>query len=276
MTYQEAIKYATAKLEAISENCILDAQLLVCEACEIKPAKLFAHPEPALSNKEGKRFDSLLVRRIQGEPIAYIFGKKEFWSLDFYVNEQVLIPRPETELLVEITLNIISNIKAPRILDLGTGSGAIAISIAKERHDAFVVATDLSAPTLEIAKTNAAMHQVNVQFKNSNWYEHLSNEAYDVIVCNPPYVATDDPYLDNFVTKYEPVNAISSNKNGLHDLEIVITGAEKYLCAQGVLAVEHGFQQAQAVQHFFEYNGFSNIETYQDLSHLDRVTLGNL
>ena len=133
MTYQEAIKYATAKLEAISESCILDAQLLVCEACEIKPANLFAHPEQTLSNKEGKRLDSLLARRMQGEPIAYIFSKKEFWSLDFYVNEQVLIPRPETELLVEITLNIISNIKAPRILDLGTGSGAIAISIAKER-----------------------------------------------------------------------------------------------------------------------------------------------
>lgn len=276
MTYQEAVKYATTKLEFISESCILDAQLLVCEACGINPVNLFTHPEKTLSNKEGKIFDSLLTRRMQGEPIAYIFGKKEFWSLDFYVNEQVLIPRPETELLVEITLNIISNIKAPRILDLGTGSGAIAISIAKERHDAFVVATDMSTSALKIAKTNAAMHQVNVQFKNSNWFERLSNESYDVIVCNPPYVATDDPYLDNFVMEYEPVNAISSNKNGLQDLEIVISGAENYLRAQGILAVEHGFQQAQAVQRLFEYNAFSNIETHQDLSNLDRVTLGNL
>ena len=276
MTYQEAVKYATAKLENISESCLLDSQLLLCEACKINPTKLFAYPEQILSSKQEGKFYSVLARRLQGEPIAYISGKKEFWSLDFYVNEQVLIPRPETEFLVEITLKVISNIKAPRILDLGTGSGVIAISIAKERNDAFVVATDLSASALEIAQLNATSHQVNIQFVKSSWYTELNDELFDVIVCNPPYVAIDDPYLDSFVTKFEPKKAVVSNNNGLQDLEIVISGAENHLRTQGMLAVEHGFQQSKAVQRLLESNGFSNIKTYQDLSQFDRVTSGNI
>ena len=276
MTYQEAVKYAATKLEHISESCLLDAQLLLCEACKIKPTKVFAYPEQTLSNKQREKFNFILARRLQGEPIAYISGKKEFWSLDFYVNEQVLIPRPETELLVEFTLKAILNMKTPRILDLGTGSGVIAISIAKECNDAFVVATDLTASALEIAQVNATTHHVNLQIIKSNWYTELNNELFDVIVCNPPYVAIDDPYLDSFVTKFEPKNAVVSNNNGLQDLEIVISDAQNHLRTQGMLAVEHGFQQSKAVQRLFESNGFSNIETYQDLNQFDRVTSGNI
>ena len=166
--------------------------------------------------------------------------------------------------------------ESPRILDLGTGSGAIAISIAKERRDAFMVATDISTAALEIAQSNLSFHQVTVQIINSNWYGHLTNELFDVVVCNPPYVARDDLHLDKYVTQFEPENSVISNNNGIRDLEIVISGAHKHLRTNGKLVVEHGFQQTQKVQQLFESKRFLNIVTHQDLCNLDRVTAGSL
>ncbi len=274
MTFQEAIDFAIAKLASNSDSAKLDAQLLVCHTYNIKQTKLIAYPEKELSNEQLTLFKLFLNRRSKGEPLAYITGKKEFWSLDFIVNKHVLIPRPESELLVEITLDLIAEKQTPRILDLGTGSGAIAISISKESDDCVVVATDLSKQSLEVAKLNATKHQAPIQFIYSNWYKNIGREKFDVIVCNPPYVAENDPLLEQPVTQYEPSKAVISNDNGLQDLKLVIAGANQYLYSQGSLVVEHGFEQATKVQQLFKQYGFKQVKTYKDLAQLDRVTCG--
>ncbi len=274
MTFEEAIDFAIAKLASNSNSAKLDAQLLVCHTCNTKLTKLLAYPGNELSNEQLTLFKLQLSRRSKGEPIAYITGKKEFWSLDFIVNKHVLVPRPESELLVEITLDLIAEKQTPRIMDLGTGSGAIAISIAKERSDCVVVATDISKQALDVANLNAAKHEAPIQFIYSNWYKKIGNEKFDVIICNPPYVAEDDPQLHQNVTRYEPSKAVISNDNGLQDLKLVIAGANQYLSSQGSLIVEHGFVQATEVQQLFKKYGFKQVKTYKDLAQLDRVTCG--
>lgn len=275
MNLKEAVEHATATLSSISDSAKLDAQLLICMVCKIEQTRIIAYPEQQLTEQQFELFTSFLNRRSKGEPLAYIAGRKEFWSLEFIVNEHVLIPRPETELLVELTLKEVSNSKAPRILDLGTGSGAIAISLAKEREDAKVVATDISTQALNIAKQNAMQHRTEITFIQSSWYEHLDEKMFDAIICNPPYIAKDDLNLEKYVYQHEPNKSLISNKNGLQDLETVIAGAKQHLCSAGYLAVEHGFQQADKVQKLFNQFGFSSIQTHKDLAGLERATTGN-
>ncbi len=275
MNLKEAVEYATTTLTSISASAKLDAQLLICHACNIEQTKIITYPEQTLSEQQLELFTSALNRRKNGEPLAYITGRKEFWSLEFTVSEHVLIPRSETELLIELTLNEVSNTKAPRILDLGTGSGVISISVAKEREDAKIVATDISSQALEIAKKNAEKHNAEITFIKSSWYENLAEEIFDAIICNPPYIAKDDPDLDKHVYQHEPGKALISDKNGLKDLELVIAGAKEYLSSTGYLAVEHGFQQAKKVQQLFDQHGFMSIQTHKDLAGLDRATTGH-
>ena len=275
MNLKEAVEYATTTLTSISASAKLDAQLLICHACNIEQTKIITYPEQTLSEQQLELFTSALNRRKNGEPLAYITGRKEFWSLEFTVSEHVLIPRSETELLIELTLNEVSNTKAPRILDLGTGSGIISISVAKEREDAKIVATDISSQALEIAKKNAEKHNAEITLKKSSWYENLAEEIFDAIICNPPYIAKDDPDLDKHVYQHEPGKALISDKNGLKDLELVIAGAKEYLSSTGYLAVEHGFQQAKKVQQLFDQHGFMSIQTHKDLAGLDRATTGH-
>ncbi|MDH3608837.1 MAG: peptide chain release factor N(5)-glutamine methyltransferase [Gammaproteobacteria bacterium] len=275
MNLKEAVEYAATTLTSISASAKLDAQLLICHACNIEQTKIITYPEQTLNEQQLELFTSALNRRKNGEPLAYITGRKEFWSLEFTVSEHVLIPRPETELLIELNLNEVSNTKAPRILDLGTGSGAISISVAKEREDAKIVATDISSQALEIAKKNAEKHNAEITFIKSSWYENLAEETFDAIICNPPYIAKDDPDLDKHVYKHEPGKALISDKNGLKDLELVIAGAKEYLSSTGYLAVEHGFQQANKVQQLFDQHGFMSIQTHKDLAGLDRATKGH-
>ena len=275
MNLKEAVEYATTTLTSISASAKLDAQLLICHACNIEQTKIITYPEQTLNEQQLELFTSALNRRKNGEPLAYITGRKEFWSLEFTVSEHVLIPRPETELLIELTLNEVSNTKAPRILELGTGSGAISISVAKEREDAKIVATDISSQALEIAKKNAEKHNAEITFIKSSWYENLAEEIFDAIICNPPYIAKDDPDLDKHVYQHEPGKALISDENGLKDLELVIAGAKEYLSSTGYLAVEHGFQQAKKVQQLFDQHGFMSIQTHKDLAGLDRATTGH-
>lgn len=275
MNLKQAVELATAKLSTISDSAKLDARLLTCHACKTEQTQLISHPEQEITAEQEKIFESNLNRRCEGEPLAYITGKKEFWSLDFKVNEHVLIPRPETELLVELTLKEILNLKTPRILDLGTGSGAIAISLANERKDAKVLATDISPQALDIAKKNAKQHKTEIIFIQSIWYEKLAEKMFDVIICNPPYIAEDDLNLERYVYQHEPSKALISDKNGLQDLEIVIAGAKQHLGAAGYLAVEHGFQQADKVQKLFKQFEFSSIQTHKDLAGLERATTGH-
>ncbi|NNC68044.1 MAG: peptide chain release factor N(5)-glutamine methyltransferase [Gammaproteobacteria bacterium] len=275
MNLKEAVEYAATTLTSISASAKLDAQMLICHACNIEQTKIITYPEQTLNEQQLELFTSALNRRKNGEPLAYITGRKEFWSLEFTVSERVLIPRPETELLIELTLNEVSNTKAPRILDLGTGSGAISISVAKEREDAKIVATDISSQALEIAKKNAEKHNAEITFIKSSWYENLAEEIFDAIICNPPYIAKDDPDLDKHVYQHEPGKALISDENGLKDLELVIAGAKEYLSSTGYLAVEHGFQQAKKVQQLFDQHGFMSIQTHKDLTGLDRATTGH-
>jgi len=274
MTLKEAVEFATTRLSAVSDSATLDAQLLICHACNINHTKLISYPEQQFSVQQRTLFDSSLERRSKGEPLAYIVGSKEFWSLDFMVNSDVLIPRPETELLVELTLNVIAELKTPRVLDLGTGSGAIAISIYKERNDCELIATDNSLEAINVARENAKHHNAKINFIQSNWYESLSEINFNVIVCNPPYIEKDDPLLDKYVARYEPKQALISGDNGLKDLQAVIAGAKQHLHSNGYLIVEHGFQQASDVKNLFSEQDFNDIASYKDLAERERCTLG--
>lgn len=275
MTFKEAIELARTKLSSISDSAKLDAQLLLCNACEIQLTKIIAYPGQELSDQEFERFSSDLGRRSKGEPLAYITGSKEFWSLEFMVNQHVLIPRPDTELLVELTLKTISNIESPNILELGTGSGAVAIAIAKERNDCKILATDISLPALEIAKLNAKKHQVNISFIHSDWYNNLPDDQYNVIISNPPYIDTNDIQLDQFVSQYEPKQALICDKNGLNDLNEIISMAPSKLKQNGTLIVEHGFQQATFVSELFINANINNVNMHIDLAGNPRCTTGN-
>ena len=276
MTLQQAVDLAAAKLVRVSDHPRLDAQLLVCHACSIELAKLFAHPEIQLSPREESLFRSCFSSRLQGAPFAHISGHKEFWSLDFTVNEHVLIPRPETELLVEVALHCAPKQKSLRILDLGTGSGAIAIALVRERSDCTVVAADVSEPALEIAKMNAERHGAEITFVHSNWYENLGGDRFDVIVSNPPYIAAGDADLNVHVAQYEPALALISGASGLEALELIISQAGRHLRRRGWLVVEHGYGQREDTQRLLRQNRFVQTRTCQDLSGQDRVSCARL
>ncbi len=275
MNLKEAVGRAATTLSSVSDSAKLDAQLLLCHACNIEQTKIIAHPELQLTKQQLEIFTSTLNRRAKGEPLAYITGTKEFWSLEFMVNEHALIPRPDTELLVELTLKAISSIKTPGILELGTGSGAIAIAIAKERKDCNILATDISISALELAKLNAKQHKADITFIQSDWYKSLPEKKYNVIISNPPYIDINDTELDQFVSNFEPKQAVISEKNGLFDLTEIINAAPQHLLRAGTLIVEHGFQQATQVSKMLSNTNFNNISTHKDLAGNPRCTVGN-
>ena len=274
MNVQQAVELATAKLSQTSDSANLDARIIVCHVCNTKQTTLIAHPELELNYEQNNLFKTCLERRIQGEPLAYIAGSKEFWSLDFIVNEHVLIPRPETELIVELALNSIADIKKPKVLDLGAGCGAIAIAIAKEQPDSKLVATEIDALALEVAKKNAEKHKLKIEFIQSDWFANIANNKFDLIVSNPPYINEDDPHLDKYVYQYEPRKALISKQNGLEALTIIIAQAKSFLTQPGTLIVEHGFQQAESVGKLFRENKYNNIQCHKDISGHLRCTSG--
>ncbi len=214
-----------------------------------------------------------MERRLRGEPIAYILGEREFWSLPLYVTADVLIPRPETELVVERALYHLRDRKGPRVLDLGTGSGAIALAIAKERTDAALLATDHSAQALAVAQKNATRLQLhNVEFRQCDWYATLEDERFDLIVSNPPYIAGDDPHLHAAVLAHEPTAALIAGADGLADIQTIVRGAREHLTAAGWLVIEHGWRQRAATQTLLELHGFAHVRCHPDLAGLDRVS----
>lgn len=257
----------------------IDVELLLAKVLNVTRANLKAYPERELTHNERKAFDSLLQRRMQGEPIAYLIGHKEFWSLDFLVTSDVLIPRPDTELLVEIALENLENNFEARILDLGTGCGTIALSIAAERPELNLVATDASADALQIAKLNAKnFHISNVEFVLSNWFDAIPNDAnnlFDMILSNPPYVAQYDPHLAQGDLRFEPERALVAGIDGMDSLRVIIEQAYAYLKPEGLLLVEHGYDQEHPVANVFARAGFNNITCYRDLSGIPRVSVGS-
>ena len=230
-------------------------------------------PEAPLKMEQLERLENLLVRRAQGEPVAYLLEEKEFWSLTLWVTRDALIPRPETELLVECALDRIEDTTAVQVLDLGTGSGAIALALARERPAAQITATDVSLRALEVARANARAHGLqNVDFRAGHWLNAVPGQCYSLIACNPPYVAYDDPHVETWHTKYEPQLALISGKDGMEALQQIIPAAPRALVPGGWLVLEHGHQQEPAVDHLLYQARFDSIIHYRDASGKSRVS----
>ncbi len=261
-------------MSSIGKTPELDAELLLSQVLSCERSFLHAHPEAHLAESQSQRYEELLRRRASGEPLAYIVGVKEFWSLPLRVTPDVLIPRPETELLVELALARIPAHAASEIADLGTGSGAIAIAIAKERPESRINATDVSKPALTVAAGNARrLGHTNIRFLIGDWFSPLRGR-FHLIISNPPYVGISDPHLQDPALQFEPRKALISAADGLHDLGLIARKAGVFLNPGGWLIVEHGYDQGARVRELFEHYGLREIETHLDLAGHERATLG--
>lgn len=254
-----------------------EADLLLADALGRSRIWLLAHADDEIPAEDAARFLAWVDRRAAGEPVAYLTGSRGFWTLDLAVTPATLVPRPETELLVELALARIPADAEARIADLGTGSGAIALAIAKERPHARIVATDASADALDVARGNARRNAVaNVEFRHGDWCAPLAGESFDLIACNPPYIALGDPHLGQGDLRFEPPSALASGEDGLDAIRAIARQAPAHLRADGWLLFEHGREQAGAVRALLRDAGFADIATERDLEQRDRVTLGRI
>lgn len=255
----------------------LEAHLLWQRALGVSRAWLIAHDTDPLDPDRVATYQALEDRRLAGEPIAYILGHREFWGRDFLVTPDVLIPRPDTELLVDCGLHAIQRITAPRVLDLGTGSGSVAISLALDRPDACVQATDCSRAALAVAEMNARALGAKLLFSLGNWYDsQLGSSRYHLIVSNPPYIDAQDVHLAQGDLRFEPRSALTDGADGLQALRRIVQGAPVHLVPGGALCVEHGWDQAAAVRALFLSSGFVDVSSLRDLADIERVTWGRL
>lgn len=271
ITLSAAIQQLTQQFQAISSTPRLDAECLVAHVVQQSRTYLFTYPEQTLTTKQTTELDALLQRRLTKEPIAYMIGHQHFWTLDLKVTPATLIPRPETEHIIEWALSTLpkSNVT---IADLGTGSGAIASALASERPDWVIHATDLSAAALEIAKHNATANQLNqIEFFRGSWCDPLPLDTYDVIISNPPYIAPNDPHLSEL--KYEPYAALVAEKNGFAAFEAIIEQAKHKLNTHGRLVFEHGYNQQEKLADMLRTAGFNTIEQHCDLAQQARFTV---
>lgn len=267
----DALRQAAAALSDASDSPKLDAELLLAQTLDVPRSYLFAHPEDSLDESTARRFQSLVSRRLRGEPLAYITGAREFWSLMLMVSPDTLVPRPETEILVQQALDVIPRGKNVSVLDLGTGSGAIALAIAKERPDASVTATDVSENALRIARENARqLDIINVEFFQGDWIEPVLGRRFDVIVSNPPYIRSADTSLQSLT--YEPLLALCSGDDGLESIRMLATQCKSVLPEGGHLLLEHGFDQQDDVASILRSEGWTTIECIRDYSGQPRVT----
>ena len=265
-----------AALDIDSSSARIEVQCLLQAVLQVNRAWLLAHPEQVLSDEELSRYTTLFERRLKGEPIAYILGEREFYGLNFKVSPATLIPRPETELLVELALQRLPPQGKYRVLDLGTGSGAIALSIAHARPDVEVVTVDASEDALAVARENAQRMNIgNVSLLQSNWFSALQHERFDLIVSNPPYVATDDVHLAQGDVRFEPQRALASGTDGLDDIRHIITDARTYLNPGGWLLFEHGHDQAERARALLQQAGFTGVFSARDLAGIERVSGGS-
>ncbi|AKU23157.1 peptide chain release factor N(5)-glutamine methyltransferase [Massilia sp. NR 4-1] len=269
---------AGATVASLQQQTRLDAvdnRILVCHALGLNRVGLITQSERTLTVDEAARLSELIERRLRGEPVAYIIGQREFYGLAFAVSEAVLIPRPETELLVELALERLP--PRGRVLDMGTGSGAIAVALAHSRPDAAVSALDVSPAALAVAQRNAAANQAAVRFLHSSWYAALDDsERFELIVSNPPYIASGDRHLSEGDLRFEPVGALTDHGDGLSALRTLIAGAPQHLLSQGWLLLEHGYDQAAAVRGLLAAAGYLEVQSWQDLAGIERVTGGRL
>ena len=271
LTVQQAIQFAQEQFGLIR----LDAQMLLLHACQLPihdRAWLLAHGDEVLSFETQARYLDFLQRRARLEPLAYITGVKEFFGLQLHIDQRVLDPRPETETLVEWALTCVADTSKPRIADLGTGSGAIALAIKHSRPDALVTAVDASADAIAVATANAQSLGLEIATYVGNWCAPLSYQSFDLIVSNPPYVAEGDAHLAQLT--HEPISALVAGKDGLSDLRQIVTQATHHLKPGAWLLLEHGFDQAQAVQDILGNQGFVSVQSRPDLAGILRCTGG--
>ena len=286
-----------AAVESLNKNTIahttdntprLDAEVMLCKAIGISRTELFTHPEAPLSNSEIDTLSAMLSKRLAGMPVAYIIGQREFWSFELEVNEHVLIPRPDTETLVSAALERLPSNKKDTLLELGTGSGAIAIALASECEHP-IIATDISVEALAVAKRNAVRHVPDrINFVLSDWLTAFKSSAgasatptasvttshsrIAMVISNPPYLATDDEHLA--ALQYEPQGALVTEDKGLRDIQTIIRDCSDVLITGGCLLLEHGMHQGRSVRDLFAQHGYTSIETVHDLAARERVTLG--
>ncbi len=273
-TVHEARAYGRAELhDSVSPD--VDVQVLLCHVLESTPARLLTAPEAELSEAQWESFAALIARRKQGEPVAHLTGSRGFWTLDLAVDTSTLIPRPDTELLVSLSLPKLKS--GMRAVDLGTGSGAIALSLAAEKPDVFFIATDAVFAALKLARKNAQSHRIsNVQFMQMSWLTGFKPGSFDLIVSNPPYIETADPHLSQGDVRFEPRTALVSGEDGLEDIRQIISQARVCLKYGGWLLVEHGFDQSARVRQLFADAGFDQISAHRDFGEQDRAVMGQL
>ncbi len=273
-TVQSLLLQARAALTE-SESAALDGELLLAHLLGKSRTWLHTWPEKPVSNEITTAFATLIERRKAGEPVAYLTGTQSFWSLELQVTADTLIPRPETELLVETALASIPTDQPWQIADLGTGSGAIALAIASERPETTLIATDRSEAALEMARANRDRLQLdNVTFHHGSWFEPLGEARFELILSNPPYIAEADPHLDRGDVRFEPDSALTAGEQGLNDLRAIITDAPTHLKPGGQLMVEHGYDQGNAVRSLFQQQGYDEVTTLRDLGGQERITYG--
>lgn len=269
ITIEQALYQAYQQIDTI------DVRILLEKVLKVDQTFLLTHSDYLLTSQQVDQFFHWVTQRLQGMPVAYLTGEREFYESVFKVSDAVLIPRPETEILVDLALGLIPVNRACNILDLGTGSGAIAISIAKQRPLSQVTAVDVSDAAMEVARFNATHLQVNnVHFLLGSWFDELFNQKFDLIVTNPPYVAENNPYLQKGDLRFEPKVALSAGVHGMDCITHIIQRATKYLVSQGWLLVEHGYDQAEECRQLFGKANFSNVVSYADLAGIMRVSGG--
>lgn len=250
----------------------VDQRILVCHALGISRTGMITQSERALTAEEAARVSDLLQRRLAGEPVAYIVGRREFFGLDFETTPAVLIPRPDTELLVELALARLP--PRGKVLDMGTGSGAIAVAIAHSRPDADVTALDVSEEALAVAARNAQRNKARVHFLHSDWFDAVGGEQFDLVVSNPPYIARGDRHLSEGDLRYEPSGALTDFADGLNALRTIVAEAPARLAAGSWLLMEHGYDQAVAVRDLLSTAGYTEVQSWQDLAGIERVSGG--
>lgn len=267
----EALAGAVERLEPVSDSARLDAEILLARTLDVPRSYLFAHPEDRLDANACHRYADVVSRRVEGLPMAYITGEKEFWSMTLHVSPETLVPRPETEIVVDRALRHLPRQSEATVLDLGTGSGAIALAIARERPLCRIIATDVSAAAIAVAEENARRHGLpNVEFRVGDWIDPVRGERFDLVVSNPPYVASADSHLETL--GFEPRTALEAGPDGLRDIRRIAESAGAVLVADGLMLLEHGMDQAEQVRAILEENGWSVVETCRDLAGLPRVT----
>lgn len=274
MNIQDSLNQAKIKLSSVADHPVLEAELLLAYVFNKPRSFLYTSRERELSQVETKRFFNFIERRCQKEPIAYLLHQKEFWSLNFFVSPHTLIPRPETELLIETVLQLFAKESKLKIADLGTGCGTIALALAHEFPMAQIIATDIDQDTLAVAKKNALHFQLkNVSFQCGNWCQALTEHDFDLIISNPPYIAASDWSQYAAHLSFEPIHALVSGLDGFTALNEISSAAKNYLKPGGTLLLEHGFNQGEAMRKKLLNLNYQTISTVSDLGGLERVTM---